>query len=58
MNKPNQSKHTDTENKLMVTKEKWGGGRVKWLKKCNCMVTKRNCTLGGEHVVGYTETKI
>ena len=58
MNKPNQSKHTDIENKLMVTKEKRGRGRAKWLKKYNCMVTDRNCTLGDEHVVGYTEIKI
>ena len=56
--KPNQSKHTDTENKLMATTEKWGGERVKWEKKCNCTVTKRNCTLGDEHVVGYAEVKI
>ena len=36
--KPNQTKTTDTENRVVVM----GGGEGKWVKGVNCMVTDGN----------------
>lgn len=35
-----------------------GGGRVKWVKVVNCMVTNGSQIFGGENAVVYTYVKL
>ena len=57
MNKPNKTKHLDTEmEKRLLEGDGWG--RAKWAEGVNCMVTEGNSVLGGEHAVVYPEVAI
>ena len=42
----------------MLPEGKQGGGRAKWVKGVNCMVTDGNYTFGGEHAMVYAEVKL
>ena len=42
----------------MVTRGERAGGRAKWVKGVNCIVTNGNYIFGGEHIIGYTEVDI
>ena len=33
--KPNENKHTDTENRVLVTREEGEGGWVQWVERIN-----------------------
>ena len=38
MNKPNKNKHVGTKNRVVINREEGTEGRVKWIKRMNCMV--------------------
>ena len=52
------NKHIDAENRLVVTREEGGEGRVKQIKGHVCMVTDYNYTFGGDHDAVYKEVEI
>lgn len=56
MNKPNKSKHVDTENNLSGYQRERLSGRG-CLKGINCMMMGGNYIFGNEHIVGYAEEK-
>ena len=57
MHKTKQN-HIDIENRLVVTREEGGEGRVKWVKEINGMVMDGNQTFTGELTVVHTEVKL
>ena len=40
--KPKENKHTDTENRIVITREEGPGGRLEWVKGVTCMVMDAN----------------
>ena len=58
MNKPNNNKHIDTENREVVTREVSGREGEKWWEELNCMVTHRKYTFDDEHAEVYTEVEM
>ena len=59
MNRPNQMKIeiTDTENRVDVTTGEGAGGKVKWVKGINYVMTDK-VNFDGEHVIVCTELEI
>ena len=55
MNKQNESKLIDADNRLVVTREEKG---EKCVKGVYCMATGRNQTFSGEHAVEYKVVKL
>lgn len=58
MNKTNENKHVNTENRIVVTRWEGVGGRAKQVKKVNSMVTDGNEISGGKHSGEYNEVEI
>lgn len=57
--KVNQTKHTDIEIRVVVTRGAGARvGKAKWVRGVYCMVTDENHIFGGEQAVGYTEVEL
>ena len=42
MSKPKENKHTDIENRIVITREEGPGVGLEWVKGVNCMVMDAN----------------
>ena len=53
-----QSKHTDTENGVLVTREDMGSGKTKWVKGIKHVMIDKTKHLVGREMHCITEDKI
>ena len=56
MNKPNQNKNVDTENRVVVPKGE-GRGVGEMMERINCVMTDRNHMLSDEDLQGIRKQK-